>query len=553
MVWLCFFANVGGDMAAQDAWAAFARLHPGSAYDLAWYGGIHPVSYSVLSPYVMAALGPRTSMVLASTAAAGLLGWLLTRAMDTPRQKPSIVIASALAFFGNTLSGRVTFVLGITVALLAICVVVSGWNDTAATRTRRPRSAVMTVILAATATGFSPLAGLFLGLIATGLWFAKRRTIACQLGVPPLAVVIVSTLLFPSSGIQPMSWTSTILPVTIAIAVMLLTGREWHLARLVAAIYAATVLAVWLIPTPIGTNIERLGLLFAGGLLAASAFSIAHRTSWLARHAGRTVASVTAVAAVLLSAGWQIAVAATDAAHDHPPANLAAGVPSLVDELYAHHADLGRVEAVPTRSHWEQTALAAYFPLARGWNRQADEARNPLFYRSAPLTSNDYRAWLDQWAVRYVVIGNAPPDLGAAAETNLVRSGLPYLTTVWSGHGWRLYAVRHPKPLISAPAHVVTFNAAKLVVDAPRPGHYLVRVTASPWLSLIDANGKPLQGHPTTGGTELPACLDVTDPAPNAPQDRQAQPSWVILRVRSPGTYRIGAPYRVGSGTSCAK
>jgi hypothetical protein len=72
-VWLRFLATSGGDLAAQDAWAGFARAHPGSAYNLAWYGGMHPASYSVISPFVMAGLGVRATMVVTSTVAAALL------------------------------------------------------------------------------------------------------------------------------------------------------------------------------------------------------------------------------------------------------------------------------------------------------------------------------------------------------------------------------------------------------------------------------------------------------------------------------------------------
>ena len=36
--------------------------------------------------------------------------------------------------------------------------------------------------------------------------------------------------------------------------------------------------------------------------------------------------------------------------------------------------------------------------LARGWNRQADAERNPIFYDDeTPLTAASYRAWLDRW------------------------------------------------------------------------------------------------------------------------------------------------------------
>lgn len=44
ILWFFLFANSGGDLAAQDAWAEFVGRYPGTAYNLAWYGGMHPVS-----------------------------------------------------------------------------------------------------------------------------------------------------------------------------------------------------------------------------------------------------------------------------------------------------------------------------------------------------------------------------------------------------------------------------------------------------------------------------------------------------------------------------
>lgn len=79
VVWFFTFANSGGDLAAQDAWAEFVGRHPDSAYNLAWYGGMHPVSYSVVSPYLMSVLGVRTTMMIAGTISAGLLTMILIR------------------------------------------------------------------------------------------------------------------------------------------------------------------------------------------------------------------------------------------------------------------------------------------------------------------------------------------------------------------------------------------------------------------------------------------------------------------------------------------
>lgn len=79
LVWARYLATVTGDLAAQWAWADFAAAHPGSAYDLSWYGGMHPASYSVLTPYLMAFFGVRTVAVAAGTVSAALLALLVKR------------------------------------------------------------------------------------------------------------------------------------------------------------------------------------------------------------------------------------------------------------------------------------------------------------------------------------------------------------------------------------------------------------------------------------------------------------------------------------------
>ena len=133
VVWATLLATSGGDIAAQDAWAEFARAHPGVAYDLGWYGGMHPVSYSVISPYIMAWVGVRTTMVVAGTLSAGLIAWLIQRSGQVTRPMwPSAY--AAVALFGNAISGRVTFALGVLLALTAIALVRSG-------ATRRPHHA----------------------------------------------------------------------------------------------------------------------------------------------------------------------------------------------------------------------------------------------------------------------------------------------------------------------------------------------------------------------------------------------------------------------------
>src|SRR5262245_15914770 len=122
LLWLKFLAGSGGDLAAQDAWTGFALAHPTSAYDFAWYGGMHPASYSLISPYVMGVLGVRVTMLLAGIVSGALVTLLLGR---LPAVK-SPVWASAyatLALTGNAVSGRATFGLGLAFGLGALAVV----------------------------------------------------------------------------------------------------------------------------------------------------------------------------------------------------------------------------------------------------------------------------------------------------------------------------------------------------------------------------------------------------------------------------------------------
>ncbi|WP_412517029.1 hypothetical protein K8Z49_45340 [Actinomadura madurae] len=77
LVWALFLATEGGDLAAQAAWTDFVWKHPDAAYSFAWYGGMHPASYSVMSPHLMALFGIRTVAVVTGTVSAGLTAALL--------------------------------------------------------------------------------------------------------------------------------------------------------------------------------------------------------------------------------------------------------------------------------------------------------------------------------------------------------------------------------------------------------------------------------------------------------------------------------------------
>jgi hypothetical protein len=547
VVWATLLATSGGDIAAQDAWAEFARAHPDVAYDLGWYGGMHPVSYSVISPYIMAWGGVRTTMVVAGTLSAGLIAWLIQRSGQVTRPMwPSAY--AAVALFGNAISGRVTFALGVLLALTAIALVTVGRDQEAAPRRHLLRT--FAAVSTALATAASPVAGLFLGLIAAALWLTRRRTDAYALGVPPVVVVLASALLFPFSGQQPMAWYSAILPFVVPACIFLFVPMAWRTVRVTAVIYAAAVLAAWLLPSPIGTNVVRLGLLFGGVVLAAALASQGWRTSWWAswwdshhdRASARTLLALALVTATL----WQAGVAGMDAVKSRPSLTAEAGVPALVSELKARDAELGRVEVVPTRSHREASVLAPYVNLARGWNRQADVGLNQLFYRRETISPTAYHRWLKRWAVSYVVISSAEPDPAAVAEAELVASRPSYLHEVWSSGDWTLFEVSGTQPLVDAPATVIAFDAAMITISTPEAGTFTLRIPASPWLALVDADGKPLSGDDLAGACLSAVNTGLTD------ETQENKRNWVLLHAPASGTYRISAPYKLPRGSSCS-
>ncbi|NED01256.1 hypothetical protein G3I55_06255, partial [Streptomyces sp. SID6648] len=100
-----------------QAWADFASRHGGSAYGLFWYGGMHTANYSVISPYLMAALGVRTVTVVSGLAASWLAAVLMVRGGVRRPVWPALL--ASLALWCDVASGRTTFALGVAFALAA--------------------------------------------------------------------------------------------------------------------------------------------------------------------------------------------------------------------------------------------------------------------------------------------------------------------------------------------------------------------------------------------------------------------------------------------------
>ncbi|UIR19814.1 MFS transporter [Streptomyces spinosirectus] len=542
IVWFFTFANSGGDLAAQDAWAEFVGRHPDSAYNLAWYGGMHPVSYSMVSPYLMSVLGVRTTMMISGTLSAGLLTMMLirSRSMKNPLWAS---LAGVFAFLCNAASGRVTFGLGTVFALGAVAVVFC-WPHK--WRYKRWAKALCAAPLAALATMSSPVAGLFVGLVAVALFLQKRRPGAWALGITPTLVVAVSAWLFPFSGTQPMEFASVILPFLCSVVVFVVVPKNWTTVRLTSAVYALSVLGVWLVSSQIGSNITRLAMLFAGvALIAALPFTVPRSRNWYL--------TVVTFAGFTFWIGFK---AVDDVVHTTPAASWARELAPLVNELQDVGAEKGRVEVVPAASHREASALAPYVNLARGWNRQADMERNPLFYDDT-LNSANYHEWLQRWSVHFVVLPKGEPDGdGGERERELVQRGMPYLKQIWGDANWQLFKVTDPTPLADPPAVVDRAEQGELTIEVKKPGRVLIRVPYSPWLGLVDAKGKGVKPPKETEASKhradgTPKSFDNVNGCLMQTDEDDKGDKWTILVAPKAGTYRLGAPYQLPRGTPC--
>ncbi|MFJ4776078.1 hypothetical protein [Streptomyces sp. NPDC088762] len=476
-LWAGVLATGGGDLAAQEAWAGFAARHPGSVYNLSWYGGLHTGGYSLISPYLMAAFG-----VVPVTVASGLVStWLAGRlwAGSGVRRPEWPAVPAALMLWCQVASGRSTFMLGVAFGLAAVLAFTSGRRRTA-----------LTAACAALTAMASPVAGLFLLPVGAAGALERRWAGAAAIVLPPVAVLGVTAWLFPFHGDQPMPLVRLWPPLLMAAAVALAAPPAWRIVRWAAGAYMIGVVLACLIPSPVGTNAERLANLVAPPVLLAAVMTVRGAGGGKAVRRLRSCRRGSAVGALVLSLAW---VGGNTVAHVTDTAAVprwAADTGGVVGALARLGADRTRVEVVMARSHREAAVLAPYVNLARGWNRQADVERGPLFYdgyggagvRAGTFTPAAYRAWLDHWAVGYVVLHKGPVDAASELEYALVTSGPPYLETVWRDENWRIYRVKDPVPLVDPPASVVSSDSAEVVVRMPVPGTVTLRIAYSPWL-----------------------------------------------------------------------
>jgi hypothetical protein len=453
LLWLWHTPPVG-DLAAQTGWAQLVRRAGDVPWFARWYGGVPVGGYSLTTPPLMALVGVRTVGVLATVATAAIAAALLRDA-----RRPVLGAAFfALTAVADIYSGRVTFAAGAALALAAVLAI------------ERGRTAVAAV-LALLATVTSPIAGLFLA-IPLAVYFLidrGRRRSALIVGIVTAAVGLAVSALFPVGGLEPFAFFVFRPAVEIPIVAALLpVGRRVRLGLLLGAVVTA---AAYYVHSPVGSNATRLALLVAVPALVASC---------------RLPAIVLAPFVVILGL-WPWHQLHDDQVAARDPSAQVSFTAGLVDRLKSDPlVHTQRVEVVQPRTHWAETRLANNgVTLARGWVRQVDEGRNPLFYGRSALNATTYRQWLDSYAVAYVAVPKGTPvDFGSGAEDGLVTRGLPYLRKVWSDPHWDLYAVANPAPVATGVARVTQLTDTGAHLQAAAPGVVHLDLRWSPWFTV---------------------------------------------------------------------
>jgi hypothetical protein len=449
------------DMAAHAFRAWLFDTEGMTVWNAQWYGGHHVLGYSMLFAPLAAWPGPAWVGALGAIAATALFAPLARAAAPSPGAATAATWLFAAGVLSNVVIGRMPFTLGIALAVGAwLCAEQEGrvWQVAAG-------AAALASVLA------SPVAGAFLALAAAARAAGSGRGEigrAAVLAVPVAVGGATMATLFPEGGDDRFVATAFWPMLAVAVAGAALLSPSRRALRAGALLYVAVLVGAFVIPTPFGQNALRLPVLLGPALIV------------LAPRAGAPRAAIATVLVALVYLQWLPAVRAVAESHGDPSTEESFfAAPRAFLERAVQPGE--RVEVAFTHNHWEAAHLATVVPLARGWERQLDEKANPLFYDGRPLTPWRYHRWLNEMAVRWVALPDAPLDYSAEAEARLLERGTSYLRLVHESPGWKIWEVRDPAPPTSDGARVIAADPAGFELETAGPT--VVRQRYTRWWS----------------------------------------------------------------------
>ena len=465
------------DMAAQVFRAQSFADNGSQIWNNQWYGGHYLPSYSIVSPALGGLLGAWWAGAVAAVLAAAAVSLVVKSATPDRGGRMAGCLLGSSAVLAAMTCGRTTYLLGIAV----------GATSLALLNSNRPNWSWGPLALLTPLA--SPVAGAFLGICGV----ARRDLRGASMAGLALIPIALLGWLFPDGGTQPFTW-KAFWPVVVACVVALwLVPKDWPSLRLGALLYLIATVAVFVLPTPVGSNITRLGQLAAGPIAAVVLLP-----------AGRKSAFLILLPFIIV---WQWTAPVLDISKTVGERSVQQAFYSpLIAKIREQGGPPGRLEVVWTRGHWEAAWVARTIPLARGWERQLDRRFNSSV-NGPDVSPAAYRAWLDGLGVRWVALPNAPLDSSVSGEAKLVRGGLRWLKPIWKTKDWKLYAVAKPQPValnyarqrgdkaIRVKVIALSPESIRLVVEQPTPSdpgmrgtRFGVRVRWSPWWQLKGAS-----------------------------------------------------------------
>ncbi len=466
-----------------------------------WFGG-HPLpGFGVVAPVLGSVLGVVPVAIAAVLVATWCFILVVERWHGANPGLPDPVVGVVLFAFGcgvNLWGGRITFLDAVmfgTMAMLAL---------------QRERRWLMAGCAALCGLS-SPLGAMSLVIIIAAAWLARAAprqllVIAFVAAVAPVGALIA---MFPEGGWFPFTFGSFAL-LTIAVVWAGWCGRAVPLVRWGAILYELVAIGAFMIRSPLGGNVVRLGWLVAGP--AAALTLMCHR---------RTMVT-------LIVAGCLIWNAASISLAFRPADRTArtAFYDSLVSYLDTLPQPL-RLEVVPTETFAQADTLALRANgIARGWETQLDRLLNPEFY-TGHLDAETYHRWLLDHAVSIVALPLGKLRAMSEDEAAVIRSRPAYLREVMANDEWRVYAVVDPSPLVDNGATVVDVAPDELTIDATRTGWTTLKFRYTDLYSV----------------TEGAACIEPT------------ADGWIRVFVEHPGRIRLAIALSIDaileSSTDC--
>ncbi len=461
-------------------------LRDGSSmfWDDLWYGGSYgAITYGVLFYLIAQALPAKVIAVVAGGLVPPLF-YLYQRDMwgiDDPF--PSWLFAGVMAAY--LAHGQDPFVLALALTMGGLVLVAR----------RRPLLGAVPVALGVFANpmGFVVCAVFMLADVLARPAVRRRYALFFAVVVPFVVLRIAMGWAFSEPGGYLNETSQLLLYLGFALVGAALAGLNAAHPRRPFVIlfftYAFVCVVSFVMPgSAVGNNIGRFFFVFALPLLSLLRHSRLRRL-----FPGGDVALVV----VLLFALLQLS-----APYEHftnreerPQTRASYFAPALTAAKRLHDPDY-RFHVVALRRHWE----AYYFPhagyaITRGWYRQADAIHNGLFYTTYGAAA--YVAWLRSMGVKYVFLPRDTVDAWSRREVRILSSS-PAFDVVQQAGDWTIYELRGARPIIvgsgGRSADIARMGHEEVTFTVDAPGHYLVKVTWSPYWLLEEGPGTLRRG-----------------------------------------------------------